>query len=551
MQIGPTFVLSVYMLFAGHIRAQDADDVQRSTWKEAVHKAVVRLMRVPLGSLYELAGATKCAQGKSSPRGPDNDSMDVPAVKPDEFAYQLVIVEDLDDDRVHSFEDDEPQPQPYGDINVAGIREVVPIHEISKIFYADTGKILNIGSEGEANNPVLLLKRDPHAIPPRRMMDASNDIEYVDEPDDGADPAGFENRRSSSSQAFTASPPTRSFSIASDNSQRQISNLKDPWRLPSSLDPEWIAFEVYKEADDSDAEAEDESTVSTRPSRAPITPLSSTTSALSHLQINTSTSTPASEHHSPEVHYPNSPSLPPIRTSLSLLEMLIRLLSLQQFQQTPHLSIPDELLTFFLSESASTGAASNDAQERRRLREDARQRVGFDPYDESPVKRRGEEYQYNNAEVGDSPSWNARGGREFTDERYGTPFGPAHYDELQHDDEGYNTRNMSLPSRRGKLPFTPRRAATDSPFERSFRNRPSRETAGAYSGHSSKPGGDSRPTPLTRRSEGGRQGLRSSSAAGQGRMESPLAKSGGGMIDGALGTSPGVQSESERKVGQS
>lgn len=48
---------------------------------------------------------------------------------------------------------------------MAGIREVVPIHELSKIFYADTGKILNIGNEGETNSPVLLLKRDPNANP--------------------------------------------------------------------------------------------------------------------------------------------------------------------------------------------------------------------------------------------------------------------------------------------------------------------------------------------------------------------------------------------------
>ena len=56
MQIGPTFVLSLYMLFSGHIRAQSEDDVRESTWKEVIHKAVVRLMRVSLDSLYGLPG---------------------------------------------------------------------------------------------------------------------------------------------------------------------------------------------------------------------------------------------------------------------------------------------------------------------------------------------------------------------------------------------------------------------------------------------------------------------------------------------------------------
>jgi hypothetical protein len=83
----------------------------------------------------------------------------------------------------------------------------------------------------------------------------------------------------------------------------------------------------------------------------------------------------------------------PIRSSLSLLEMLIRLTALQQFQQASHLSIPDELLTFFLEESSTTGAGG-DGEERQRTRREARRKVGFDPYDESPVKRRGEDYQY-------------------------------------------------------------------------------------------------------------------------------------------------------------
>ena len=91
----------------------------------------------------------------------------------DEYAYQLLIVEDLDDDRVHDFEDQEARPDSYGSVDLAGIREAVPIHELSKIFYADTGKILNIGNEG--NSPVLLLKRDLNAISPRKLMDRYDD----------------------------------------------------------------------------------------------------------------------------------------------------------------------------------------------------------------------------------------------------------------------------------------------------------------------------------------------------------------------------------------
>ena len=75
--------------------------------------------------------------------------------------------------------------------------------------------------------------------------------------------------------------------------------------------------------------------------------------------------------------------------------MLLRLTSLQQFQQASHLAISDELLNFFLQESSTTGAGG-DADVRKRIRMEARKRVGFDPYDESPIKHHGESYQYEN-----------------------------------------------------------------------------------------------------------------------------------------------------------
>lgn len=71
--------------------------------------------------------------------------------------------------------------------------------------------------------------------------------------------------------------------------------------------------------------------------------------------------------------------------------MLLKLTALQQFRQESHLSIEDELLNFFLEDSSSAGAGS-DKDYRQRLRHNAVKRVGFDPYDESPIKRRGEVY---------------------------------------------------------------------------------------------------------------------------------------------------------------
>ncbi|RMJ25143.1 RanGTP-binding protein, partial [Aspergillus sp. HF37] len=61
--------------------------------------------------------------------------------------------------------------------------------------------------------------------------------------------------------------------------------------------------------------------------------------------------------------------------------------------QQSHLSISDELLNFFLEESSTTGAGG-DEHHRQRVRAAARGKVGFDPFDESPIKRRGEDHMY-------------------------------------------------------------------------------------------------------------------------------------------------------------
>lgn len=537
VQIGPTFILSMYMLFQGHIRPENEEDVRESTWKEVIHKAVVRLIRVPIDNLYSLPDPLAAHDDRDSldsdsnhvtrrscQGGPHHSERIPHNAKNDEYAYQIVIIEDLNDDRLHNFDEDEAQPDRYGDIELAGIREPIPIHELSKIFYADTGKILNIGSDGEANSPVLLLKRDPNAIAPRRMVNKYGVEEDTNQSDASGSPAAVRLRPENASVS-TKAPPSGSW---------ESQSYPERWRLPPYLDPEWMAFEVYTEVEDSDSESENEdpSLKAHKNSRASsLDP--QMTSKLSRLDLGSSpVASPSPNPSRFGSEQPWVSSLPPIRTSLSLLETLLRLISLQQFQQTPHLSIPDELLTFFLSEAASTGAASNDGQERKRLREEARRRVGFDPYDESPVKRRGEEYQYTRfdregSERGDEIE------RSYTDERSQSPLTSS---ERRYEDEGYGTYKVryppgtitpSLPAtpQDRKTPGTPTSQTTD--YEISSERR-------SPSGFS-KPKG--RPPPLTRRRDGGRYGLRDNAAAA-GRKGSPLARPGTELTDEGLGTSP-------------
>lgn len=473
VQIGPTFTLSMYMLFMGHMRPQNEEDVRESTWKEVIHKAVVKLFRVPINRLHTIPGSPSPDDESSFNIRHDSylhPSMETDA-KADEFAYQLVIVEDLDDDRVHTFEDNETQPSAYDEIDMAGIREAIPIHEISKIFYADTGKILNIGTDGEVNNPVLLLKRDLNAIAPRRMMDryggAEEPLEDANNIHQTTDCREDETQRDKLDKRHNDT-------LIPLASQQSLSVLA-PWALPPGLDPEWIALEVYTETPSSDSDESDEpdptpATKTTRPQmpRSPSAVGAEVVStALSQLRLSSSTPTPTPSPPPPNPsEHAVKPSLPPIRTSLSLLETLLRLLSLQQFQQAPHLSIPDELLTFFLSESASTGAAASDLQERKRLRSEARRRVGFDPYDESPFKRRGEDYQYQYGYNGGGEEYyhhqqyrdaeeysNSNGNfRAPSEEEYGgfSPVGvpgpgPEYATPIRYSDEGYAIRNMSFP----------------------------------------------------------------------------------------------------------
>ncbi|KAF2650550.1 Ran-binding-domain-containing protein [Lophiostoma macrostomum CBS 122681] len=400
-QIGPVFTLSMYMLFSGHAyRPHDEEGVRETTWKEVMHKARVKLLRVPLNNVYDYPTPFDAHNTRGDEAGHDH----IPAEgQLYEFAYQLLVVEDLDDDRVHTFEEGEPQPSRYEGVDMAGIREVIPIHEISKIFYADTGKILNIGADGETNNPILLLKRDVNAIPPRRMMEHDS-VQPGYESDSSHTVGGSEGDEEQSEldeqlrRESTADLPEEN----PDEEEVQI----HPWRLPPNLDLEWMAFEVYAEEASSESDFEElEPDFQSPPPTASAPQRSDSvspglTAGLSKLDLRPQSMTPPSQSTqlipSPQKapalpRYTQPTALPAIKTSLSLLEMLIRLTALQQFQQSSHLAIPDELLTFFLSESSTVGAGG-DSELRRRVRREARMRVGFDPYDESPIKRRGEEY---------------------------------------------------------------------------------------------------------------------------------------------------------------
>ncbi|KAK1479380.1 RanGTP-binding protein [Colletotrichum tamarilloi] len=442
-QIGPIFTLSIYMLFLGHSsksakgskHAANPQTPQKSSfgesaqpygigegdrkplWQEVMHKARVRLCRTPMDHVFDSEEGFR----PKAPKDQDSDESRFYGSNPfgfgprNEYAYHLEIIEDLDDGRAH--DDLEADDTPYDDIVRAGIRESIPIYQISRIFYADTGRILNIGSDDGDNNPVLLLKRDVLAKPPLKTQEEM--MSFQDEPDSPtAFMAGSESE--DIDEQDDVDRQLREESAALDTPQELPEPpVSHPRRsFPSHLDPEWIALEVFEEDESDSSDTEDEDVVEQLPSLPRLaTPTSargsprpalrnSRTSLDSRLMAQIQNLSVQSSPFSRSVRSP-TPTQPfsqevakhslnssdsfaarspfnAVVTSLSLMEMLIRLTSLQEFQQAPHLTMHDHILNFFLEESSTTGLTG---EERLRARTETKKRVGFDPYTDTPSRQ--------------------------------------------------------------------------------------------------------------------------------------------------------------------
>lgn len=445
VQIGPSFTLSLYMLFRGHSRTKpppgaeaipppspDLSDEERDTipeepyglgegdrkpiWQEVMHKARVRILRTPLDWTSEETVGNKSRHSHTP--GPKM------LARADEYAYCVEIVEDYDDGRVH----DDAYSRPHGSDHTrrAGMKESIPIYQLSRIFYTDTGRLLNIGNSGEGDNKsVLLLKRDVDAKSPIAMRQ-----EWLEDSDDSECEGDADSASSTYNDQFDVDRQLRE---ESDCRGRNAEVRKRPkaGQLPTHLDPEWLALEVYVEDEDEDedvSESEDGSEVedearegeedegeelnqtdgSSSPTSSPPPKslhLTKTRSSHNRLlstdanlvaqmrRISLQTTPPQDlaqpstevelEQAKTEAPEPSETRNPfgSVVTSLSLLEMLIRLTSLQEFQQTPHLAIPDHILTFFLDESSATELPGDGHVA---MRDEAKRRVGFDPYTDTP-----------------------------------------------------------------------------------------------------------------------------------------------------------------------
>ena len=367
------FNLTLYMLFAGHSHRKDltASDL---TWQEVISKCRVKLIRVPL--VYD--------------EDESEDSAILAQSKLDEYCYELSVIEDLDDGRVHEDEEGRGPPHPFEDVQKAGIRFRVPIHQvtcfeiikrmttanfiqISKIFYTNSGKLLGID---ESSSPVLLIKRDLKATPPRKLLDRAARYEYEEDYDEEAEGVGY----------------SLDGGGGNDGEQPQIDT---EWELPKHLDPEWFAFEVWTEPLDDDQSVGDPEEPEAEPdgARGRLTHSPQRITDLGFAELNLrspkGTRSPPSHDNGNSLAITLPPSSAAVRSNLSLLECLLRLTSLQNYQQASHLTVHDELLNLFLSD-ANSWLGSRESRERER--EDARKRIGFDPFG-SPPSSSGEDIE--------------------------------------------------------------------------------------------------------------------------------------------------------------
>ncbi|KAH7271180.1 RanGTP-binding protein-domain-containing protein [Fusarium solani] len=418
VQIGPTFTLSLYMLFLGHAStltprgatgtptsgaalassgsAQPLSDDRayglgegdrKPLWQEVLHKARVRICRTRRDFFFDSRTGYHAGCLASLPTP-------VPSENSWEYAYHLEIIEDLDDGRLH---DDEQNTRSYDDIPMAGIRESIPVHELSKIFYTDTGRILNIGSTTDSEQrPVLLLKRDTRATPSK--PDTEGIAGFIEDSGYGAKSTMIGGGEAEDEQADIDRQLLQESRDSSTNFKKAAPiGDHSKWKFPAHLDPEWIALEVFEEDDEEAAEDDDDASLDSGTMDKQETPPrqgtprdrrsldSRVVDQIKRLSLSgpeqSSSLQPVTAAET-ENFVARSP-FGAITTSLSLMEMLIRLASLQEFQQASHLSIPDHILTFFLEETSTTGLVGETQW---RARSEAKRRMGFDPYTDTPTK---------------------------------------------------------------------------------------------------------------------------------------------------------------------
>ncbi|CAG8510950.1 1024_t:CDS:2 [Acaulospora morrowiae] len=374
-RVGPVYKLKLYYMFTGSVRPKSVVDF---TWKEEFTKCDAVIYRV-------------------------SDTSDK------EYAYELVLAEDLNDGRYHE-EFDIDDPVKLKEIkdkldkpsqSIPGKVRRIPVGEISRLYYTSSGSLLNIE---ESKTPVLVLKvikglskahlmkegtsdmMDPHAnplyVPPMvHTHDESKDVkEHVDRT---VTSYSRESIRTPSPRKIPLpdTPSPRNIPLPNTPISRIVSSLPgtpSPSNVstPKTLTPRKIPLPV-SDGEDSDATLSDDDENEMRKSedfeisvehRNPVINVVPDIENVSNI-LSTRGSTDATEvpdaglglngfnvldNDDDEMYQSN------LKT-LSLLEYLLRLSALEVCEQTSHLEIADEKINLFLKDDDSSGGSTNTA----------------------------------------------------------------------------------------------------------------------------------------------------------------------------------------------
>ncbi|KAJ2065102.1 Ran-specific GTPase-activating protein 30 [Coemansia sp. S146] len=296
-RVGQPFVLRLYSLFVASVRPKSRHDF---TWKEEFVKCRLCLWRQ--------------AQG---------------------LAYELRILEDTNDGRYHS---EEPQANvvewaaEMGDgVGVGGKTIVIPLDRVASLYYTSAGSLLNIE---DSTSPVLVLsvRPDPPAEDPLQNMAEFGKLDssvrwYALEV-----AAAVDNDNDEDSGTDSDSSEEDSNADLSEEDEK-LAQTFDQLCSVSPAEP--------SDKDQAEKESNDDSSAYESSDETPDTPKTPPTTLGDELLRPLDFL----------VHEWNM-------CTLSLLEYMVRLASVEMTEQISHLEVPDEKLRLYLQ--ATTGSGSKE-----------------------------------------------------------------------------------------------------------------------------------------------------------------------------------------------
>ncbi|KAJ2008484.1 Ran-specific GTPase-activating protein 30 [Coemansia thaxteri] len=346
--VGTPFVLRLYSLFVGSVRPKSRHDF---TWKEEYGRCHLGLWR-----------------------SADADSP---------FGYELRVLEDTNDGRYHGDAPDAASLPDWaadivrlsGGAAGAGRSIVVPLDCVASLYYTSAGSLLNIE---DSTSPVLVLSVRPDAPPADSLATMADfgrvdvdtrwyalEVAALDSESDGA--SDSESESGSESDAGSESDSGSADSGAEDSSSANITKegdmLAQTFDLMCSVSPgsnlspgSNPPAAESADVDESSAEPSDDEGSSADSSDDNGDESSAEEAAAAESSPAAAEAAFAEELLRPLDFLAHEWNM----CTLSLLEYMIRLASVEMAEQASHLEVPDEKLCLYLQAGAGAGA-SDDA----------------------------------------------------------------------------------------------------------------------------------------------------------------------------------------------